>query len=92
MRACRSARGTSGSSPVRPDDQPTPARDRPAGDGLGTAIPPQVTSVARKPLSIAFEEIAAHKIRYERPAPDAEGDEVEAPLEAEATAEDTTEA
>ena len=28
------------------------------GDGLGTAIPPQVTSVARKPLSIAFEEIA----------------------------------
>ena len=32
------------------------------GDGLGTAIPPQVTSVARKPLSIAFEEIAADKI------------------------------
>jgi DNA-directed RNA polymerase subunit omega len=33
------------------------------GDGLGAAIPPQVTSVARKPLSIAFEEIAAGKIR-----------------------------
>ena len=25
-------------------------------------MPPQVTSVARKPLSIAFEEIAADKI------------------------------
>ena len=32
------------------------------GDGLGAAVPPQVTSVARKPLSIAFEEIAANKI------------------------------
>ncbi len=32
------------------------------GDGLGNKIPPQVTSVARKPLSIAFEEIAAEKI------------------------------
>lgn len=32
------------------------------GDGLGRAIPPQITSVARKPLSISFEEIAAGKI------------------------------
>ena len=32
------------------------------GDGLGTVVPPQVNSVARKPLSIAFEEIAADKI------------------------------
>lgn len=32
------------------------------GEGLGAMIPPQVTSVARKPLSIAFEEIAASKI------------------------------
>jgi DNA-directed RNA polymerase subunit omega len=32
------------------------------GEGLGASIPPQVTSVARKPLSIAFEEIAADKI------------------------------
>ncbi len=31
-------------------------------DGLGANVPPQVTSVARKPLSIAFEEIAADKI------------------------------
>lgn len=32
------------------------------GEGLGQMVPPQVTSVARKPLSIAFEEIAAEKI------------------------------
>ena len=31
-------------------------------DGLGANVPPQVTSVARKPLSIAFAEIAADKI------------------------------
>ncbi|MEI8287465.1 MAG: DNA-directed RNA polymerase subunit omega [Actinomycetes bacterium] len=37
------------------------------GEGLGHMIPPQVSSVARKPLSIAFEEIAADKIeRVER--------------------------
>ncbi len=32
------------------------------GDGVGQMVPPQVTSIARKPLSIAFEEIAAEKI------------------------------
>jgi DNA-directed RNA polymerase subunit omega len=32
------------------------------GEGLGAIVPPQVTSVARKPLSIAFEEIASDKI------------------------------
>ena len=31
-------------------------------DGTTNNVPPQVTSVARKPLSIAFEEIAADKI------------------------------
>jgi DNA-directed RNA polymerase subunit omega len=31
-------------------------------DGLGHMVPPQVSSVARKPLSIGFEEIAADKI------------------------------
>jgi len=40
------------------------------GEGLGSMIPPQVTSVARKPLSIAFEEIAAHKIVPVRPTDD----------------------
>jgi DNA-directed RNA polymerase subunit omega len=33
------------------------------GDNLGSLVPPQVTSTARKPLSIAFEEIAADKIK-----------------------------
>ena len=33
------------------------------GDGLGHMVPPQVSSVSRKPLSIAFEEIAVDKIR-----------------------------
>ena len=46
------------------------------GEGLGASIPPQVTSTARKPLSIAFEEIAAHKI-----------EPIERDLEAEAAAE-----
>ena len=32
------------------------------GEGLGSTIPPQVTSTARKPLSIAYEEIRADKI------------------------------
>lgn len=32
------------------------------GEGMGSSVPPQVTSAARKPLSIAFEEIAADKI------------------------------
>jgi DNA-directed RNA polymerase subunit omega len=32
------------------------------GEGLGSVVPPQVASTARKPLSIAFEEIAADKI------------------------------
>jgi DNA-directed RNA polymerase subunit omega len=49
------------------------------GEGLGSNIPPQVTSVARKPLSIAFEEIAADKIvpieRVDEPEPQ-EGDEL----------------
>lgn len=31
-------------------------------DGVGTVVPPQVTSTASRPLSIAFEEIAAGKI------------------------------
>ncbi len=32
------------------------------GEGLGTMVPPQVSSTSRKPLSISFEEIAAVKI------------------------------
>jgi DNA-directed RNA polymerase subunit omega len=42
------------------------------GEGLGRIVPPQVTSVSRKPLSIAMEEVAADKITYERIEPDAD--------------------
>lgn len=53
------------------------------GDGLGHMVPPQVSSVARKPLSIGFEEIAADKIvRVELPDP------VEAEVETGAEAAD----
>jgi DNA-directed RNA polymerase subunit omega len=41
------------------------------GDSMGAMVPPQVTSVARKPLSIAFEEIAADKIEFVEIDPDA---------------------
>ena len=54
------------------------------GDGLGHMIPPQVSSVARKPLSIAFEEISEHKIIW-TPAPE-EVVEVEVDVEAETQA------
>lgn len=37
------------------------------GEGVGAAVPPQVISTSKKPLSIALEEIAAGKI-LPRPA------------------------
>jgi len=40
------------------------------GEGLGRVVPPQVASVSGKPLSIAFEEIAASKATYTRVDPD----------------------
>lgn len=60
------------------------------GEGLGKIVPPQVTSVSRKPLSIALEEVEEGKIRAipkpEEPEADVEGaeatDEPEAPAEA----------
>ena len=56
------------------------------GEGLGKIVPPQVTSVSRKPLSIALEEIEADKIEAV-PLPDeeleaAEGAALEALAEA----------
>src|ERR1700755_1611082 len=55
------------------------------GEGLGRIVPPQVTSVSRKPLSIAMEEVAAGKIEFERIEPVDEDevlDEIAAELEA----------
>ena len=48
------------------------------GEGLGRIVPPQVTSVSRKPLSIALEEVSAGKIVFERFDPDAEVELAEA--------------
>ena len=60
------------------------------GEGLGMVVPPQVASVSGKPLTIAFEEVAASKATYHRIDPDelvelaalAEGDGPGAPVEA----------
>ena len=46
------------------------------GEGLGTIVPPQVTSVSRKPLSISLEEIAAGKITFSR-VDSGEGDDAD---------------
>ena len=62
------------------------------GEGLGRIVPPQVTSVSRKPLSIAMEEVAANKIMYERiePAVDEEpADDVVVEIAADDSAGDT---
>jgi DNA-directed RNA polymerase subunit omega len=40
------------------------------GEGLGVVVPPQVASASGKPLSIAFEEVAASKATYSRPDPE----------------------
>jgi DNA-directed RNA polymerase subunit omega len=52
------------------------------GEGLGAIVPPQVTSISRKSLSIALEEIVQDKIVPIRPDRDAledgaEGSETE---------------
>jgi len=51
------------------------------GEGMGRIVPPQVTSTSGKPLSIAFEEIAAGKCAYVRVDPEVEAAE-QAALEA----------
>ena len=56
------------------------------GDGLGHMIPPQVTSVSRKPLSIGFEEIADDKIIW-TDAPEEPELEYDAEAEAQAMAD-----
>ncbi len=57
------------------------------GEGLGHMIPPQVSSTSRKPLSIAFEEIAAGEIVWTE-EPEAEVALAEAPAVAEAPESD----
>jgi DNA-directed RNA polymerase subunit omega len=77
------------------------------GEGLGVVVPPQVASASGKPLSIAFEEVAAAKATYTRPDPEeealaeaaaalalleGEAGEVEAEVSAEAAPDETTDA
>jgi hypothetical protein len=57
------------------------------GEGLGKVVPPQVASVSGKPVSIAFEEIAAGKATYTRIDPEEEA--ALAAAAAENAAEDT---
>ncbi len=38
----------------------------PLAEGMGSYVPPQVHSLSRKPLSIAFEEIAADKVAVDQ--------------------------
>jgi DNA-directed RNA polymerase subunit omega len=56
------------------------------GEGLGKVVPPQVASVSGKPVSIAFEEIAAGKATYTRVDPEEEAALAAALAEAEAEA------
>ena len=54
------------------------------GQGIGAIVPPQVTSVSNKSLSIAFQEVAEARATYHRPTPEelaAEQAEAEAPVE-----------
>jgi len=57
------------------------------GEGLGHMIPPQVSSTARKPLSIAFEEIADDKIVWTEAPVIADETEFDAEAEAQAMAD-----
>ena len=60
------------------------------GEGLGRIVPPQVTSVSRKPLSIALEEISVNKIVYERiPDPALAGSEAAAVEAVESTPDES---
>jgi DNA-directed RNA polymerase subunit omega len=52
------------------------------GEGLGKIVPPQVTSVSRKPLTISMEEIEAGKIKAVPLPEEPEGEAV--PAEADA--------
>jgi len=57
------------------------------GEGLGKIVPPQVTSVSRKPLSIALEEIEVGKIVKAEPVDEPEG-EADGETSADAPADD----
>ena len=53
------------------------------GEGLGKIVPPQVTSVSRKPLSISLEEIEVGKIEAVPLPEELETDEIDEAADAE---------
>ena len=55
------------------------------GEVLGRVVPPQVTSVSGKPISIAFEEVAQGKVTYHRPDADELAAEAAAAADAESS-------
>jgi DNA-directed RNA polymerase subunit omega len=57
------------------------------GEGLGKIVPPQVTSVSRKPLTIALEEIEVAKIEAQPLPPEETEEEAAAAAVAAAAAE-----
>ena len=57
------------------------------GEGLGKIVPPQVTSVSRKPLTISLEEIEAGKIESVPLPEEPEAEEPSAEAGADASAE-----
>jgi DNA-directed RNA polymerase subunit omega len=62
------------------------------GEGLGKIVPPQVTSVSRKPLTIALEEIEVAKIEAQPlPPEETEEEAAAAAAAAEAGAENAAE-
>jgi DNA-directed RNA polymerase subunit omega len=42
------------------------------GEGLGGVAPMKLEDISKKPLTVAFEEIAEGQIEYQRPGPDEE--------------------
>ncbi len=57
------------------------------GEGLGKIVPPQVTSVSRKPLTISLEEIEAGKIESVPIPEEPEAEEASAGADADVPAE-----
>jgi guanylate kinase len=58
------------------------------GESMGVIVPPQVTSVSGKPLTIAFEEIASSKTTFHREDPDESGEDGDSEIVTEAVAVD----
>ena len=45
------------------------------GEGVGGVAPMRLADISKKPLTVAFEEIAEGQIEYQRPSEDEEDEE-----------------